>query len=249
MERRALRRAIYRLWLYDAAFHNHGVTRFVRMNPQQIRERTLLLHNWNNQDLADMANAHAVIREVLKSNICPSNGAIERKFRKRFPNSAHQLMFNVHLSCRPAPSTPLSLGQRNNFMDRGVEDPTCLSHPANFDRDTKFRPTSQHEPGAEGWGDDINHYYVIEDMLKLNPQQVLWLKDNAPSKGEVESFVKQFGEWFDNNGETFEQTLDVVLAQRGVDVGGFRDGVQSGEQGITVGNVVAKLFRNLTVMK
>lgn len=111
----------------------------------------------------------------------------------------------------------------------------CSLNPRNiadYKHYNKYRPTAHHDPGYEGWGDDINHYYVVEDMLKLNPQQILWLKNNAPSKYQVEAYVKQLGDWFENNGETFEQTLDVVLAQRGVDVGGFRNAVADGEIGI-----------------
>lgn len=69
-------------------------------------------------------------------------------------------------------------------------------------------------------------------MLKLNPLQILWLRNHAPAKRDVERYVRGLGEWFENNGETFEQTLDVVLAQRGVDVGGFREMVERGCAGV-----------------
>ena len=232
-ERRSLRRAIYRLWLYDAAYHNNSVSRFVRMSPQYIRERTLLLHNWKNHELAEMANVHAVLRDVLRSNVCPSNGAVEQKFRKRFPDTAHQLIFNIHSHYLPPGMTPFMPSHKDivTNMDHRLSRQLNVADCQHY---AKYRPALNHDPGYEGWGDDINHYYVVEDMLKLNPQQILWLKNNAPSKYQVEGYVKQLGEWFENNGETFEQTLDVVLAQRGVDVGNFRDAVTEGEMGITV---------------
>lgn len=232
-ERRVLRRAIYRLWLYDVAFHTISVSRFVRMSPVYIRERTLLLHNWTNHDLAAMANVHGVLREVLRSNVCPSNGAIEKKFRKRFPESSHQLIFNIHSPC-PQPVTAPFMPSHRDLMTGMNGHVPMHQNVADYRHYAKFKPTLQHDPGFEGWGDDINHYYVVEDMLKLTPQQILWLKDNAPSKFQVESYVKQLGEWFENNGETFEQTLDVVLAQRGVDVGEFRDAVSGGQAGVAV---------------
>lgn len=89
--------------------------------------------------------------------------------------------------------------------------------------------------GAEGWGDDIPHYYVIEDMLKLCPDQILWLKENAPLKGMVESYVRSLGDyWFENNGETWGQTLEWVLDERGEDAGEFREAIGQGELGIAV---------------
>lgn len=31
---------------------------------------------------------------------------------------------------------------------------------------------------APGWGDEITHYYVVEDMLKLPPDQIIWLYEH-----------------------------------------------------------------------
>lgn len=82
--------------------------------------------------------------------------------------------------------------------------------------------TPYHEPGGEGWGDDIPHYYVVEDMQKLDPGQIIWLKENAPLKGMVESYINGKGDWFKNNGETFGQTLEWVLQERDEDVAEIR---------------------------
>ena len=66
----------------------------------------------------------------------------------------------------------------------------------------------------EGWGDEITHYYVIEDVMKLNPQQVYWLQQNAPQKSAVEAFLSSLGDWFINNGETFGETAHKVCSER-----------------------------------
>lgn len=97
---------------------------------------------------------------------------------------------------------------------------------------TKYQTTAYHEPGAEGWGDEIPHYYVVEDMLKLDPSQIIWLRENAPLKGMVEAFVKGLGEWFENNGETFGQTLDWVIVERGGNAEELRDSIRDGDAGI-----------------
>lgn len=98
-----------------------------------------------------------------------------------------------------------------------------------------------HEVGAEGWGDDIPHYYVVEDYLKLDPAQILYLKENAPLKGMVENYVRSLCheyDWFSNNGETWVQTLEFVLDERGEDVGEFMDAIAEGELGVAVAEVV-----------
>lgn len=88
--------------------------------------------------------------------------------------------------------------------------------------------------GAEGWGDDIPHYYVVEDMLKLNPGQIIYLKENAPLKGMVQNYVRELGDWFENNGETWGQTLEWVLNERGEDIAEFAAAIEEGSSGVAL---------------
>ncbi|KAB8342713.1 hypothetical protein FH972_022313 [Carpinus fangiana] len=214
-EKLLLRRALYRLWLYRRAFATSTTLRTIRMSPQQLARRAALLHNFDNAALAEMADVQATIRETLASNVCPSNGAIQRKFRRRFPETNYQLQFNMHLNYPTPTEMALSTQQAQQYKYYA-----------------KYRPTATHEPGCEGWGDDISHYYVVEDMLKLDPGQILMLKTCAPSKSQVEAYVRGLGPWFENNGDTFAETLEWVLRQRGVEVAEFNEAVQECEAGV-----------------
>ncbi|OCK82810.1 hypothetical protein K432DRAFT_415071 [Lepidopterella palustris CBS 459.81] len=236
-ERYRLRRALYRLWLYTRAFHNRQHPRETRAAKLVIQKRAELLHNWSTLELAEIADVHAVLREVLHSNVCPSNGTIARKFKKRFPDNEHH-SFNIHLNYPP---TPPPCPAPSLFNSQYHSTPNVLSNhfhtTSAFNSRyslTKYSATSYHESGAEGWGDDIPHYYVVEDMLKLDPEQIMWLKENAPFKGHVEMFVRGIGDWFENNGETWVQTLEWVLTERGEDVVEVLGGVADGELGIAV---------------
>jgi hypothetical protein len=71
----------------------------------------------------------------------------------------------------------------------------------------------RHAGGPDGWGDSVTHYYIIEDMLKLDPKAILWLYDN-PQKSRVEAYMDSLGEWFRNNGNTFSETLACVMERR-----------------------------------
>ncbi|KAH7122452.1 hypothetical protein B0J11DRAFT_531523 [Dendryphion nanum] len=237
-ERYRIRRAIYRLWLYSRAFHNRDHSREFRVVKPVVQKRASLLHNWNTYELAEIADVHAVLREVVHSNVCPSNGTIARKFKKRFPETnEHHLLFNIHLNYPPPVSSP---PPNNPFTTQYHTTSTTLSsyfHTSTYTsryNTSKFSLHSSHEVGAEGWGDDIPHYYVVEDMLKLDPEQIIWLKENAPFKGMVEGYVRGLGDWFENNGETFGQTLEWVLEERGEDVNEFLGAVAEGELGVAV---------------
>lgn len=221
-ERYLVRRAIYRLWLFTKAFHNSAHVRTCRVIPEVVRERAALLHNFSTPELAEMLDVHQVLRDTVANNVCPSNGKIRHQFQKRFPESNHQLLFNIHLNYPPAPSTFVP--------DFGYFNSTLGSSRYH----SRLQPTRWHEPGAEGWGDDISHYYVVEDMMKLDPEQILFLRDHCPLKRQVEVYVKEVGEWFGNNGETFSETLAFVIRQRGGDVEELKGAVEDGEAGVAV---------------
>lgn len=233
-ERYRVRRAIYRSWLYSRAFHNHDHPRELRNTRLVLLKRAALLHNWSTEELAEIADVHTVMREVVHSNICPSNGAIARKFKRRYPDTQHALLFNIHLNYPPpSQSTHNPFSMPNSFSSHFNNTSTYTSRYAS----SKYSLHPSHEIGAEGWGDDIPHYYVIQDYLKLDPGQILWLKENAPLKGMVEGYVRnlcQDGDWFTNNGETWVETLEFVLDERGEDVGDFNGCLADGEIGIAV---------------
>lgn len=225
-ERLLLRQAIYRLWLFTRAFHTPDTPRLRRGTMQAKLERAALLHNFTTSELAEMLDVHNILRDVVSRNICPSNSTIRRKFQKRFPESNYQLLFNLQFNFPPPPTTPSSVV------------PDAYYHSGHWQQDkhyNKYLPTRTHEPGAEGWGDDILHYYVVEDMLKLDPAQMLHLKENAPFKGQVEEYLRDnLGDWFENNGETFVQTLEFVLTQRGEDIEDLKQAIEDGELGVAV---------------
>jgi hypothetical protein len=243
-ERYTLRRAIYRLWLYTKAFYNRTNPRTMRNNPQTTAERAALLHNWTTPELSEMLDVQIMLRDVIANNICPSNGRIRQKFNKRFPESNHQLLFNIHLNYPPpAPSwcNTASDGWINNSIL------TSSKYTSPNSRPSRLQPSRFHEPGAEGWGDDISHYYVVEDMMKLDPQQILFLRDRCPLKIHVETYLKMQVDgyavlgggdgWFNNNGETFSETLWFVVRQRGGDVEALKAAVEEGEMGVAVDGV------------
>lgn len=175
-----LRRALYRHWLYTLAFHDPLHPRTTRKLPRIICSRAALLRPWPTSQLAELLDLHAIFRDVLTSQICPSNGTVLRRHRALFP-----------------------------------DDPalTLIHHNDDY--------------AAESWGDEIAQYYIVEDMLKLNPDQLLQLYElvattNGRGRRFVERFVAGFvlggscgaggmDGWFENNGETLVETVDLVV--------------------------------------
>ncbi|KAL4960306.1 Brix domain-containing protein [Aspergillus stella-maris] len=239
-ERFRLRRAVYRLWLYHRAFHRREFDRYSRSLRITVGERAQLLHNWSTSELAEIEDVRMVVSDVVQNHICPSNGTIQRKFRKRYPESNHQLLFNVHVNYPMNNNLPFSpYGFYNpDFETTNDQDRLFHStHSSSFTNSSAkyrscFRNDIFHEPGSEGWGDEIPHYYVVQDMMKLDPGQVLWLREHCPLKEQVEAFTLSLGDWFRNNGETFGDTLDWVVKERGEEMEEFRAAIADRELGV-----------------
>lgn len=235
-ERYNLRRTCYRVWLYDAAFHTPQHARTARVLPQVVRTRAQLLRPWSGEQFAEMLDLHAIFRAILHSHICPSNGTVLRRHKQRFPDD-------------PFPLISTTRAAKYN------SDPLIDFHQAFFhstphvSRLTMGRSHNQYGATVEGWGDEIAQYYVVEDMLKLDPGQLMHLFESLTGqagsgadstafsgfgsrKATVEQFVAALGDWFENNGETLVETICFVVGERGGDGRELGELVEGGLEGI-----------------
>ena len=222
-ERYRLRRAIYRVWLYDQAFHSRSHPRTARMIRSVVLERAELLHNWSTKHLAEIEDFRDILRAVIQTRICPSNGQVKRKVQAAFPSLDSHGVYSYHGTV--SHHVPALYGEHFYTSQHGQRTELSLA---------RLHSAIRNELSFEGWGDEVFHYYVVEDMLKLNPGQILWLQDNAHLKWQVEAFTKALGEWFDNNGETFGQTLDWVMGERSEDPCQVRRAIAEGHMGVAV---------------
>ena len=251
-----LRRALYRLWLFTAAFHNPLHPRSMRRTPAGVQARCSLLRKWATPQLAEIQDLQGILRAAIASKICPSDANVRRYYRARFPNDY------VHLSQTLELHTVGIARQRQRYSQHHFSLPPL--------RNGKVLSLG-------GWGDDFTHYYVVTDMLKLNPSELLFLYHSAhdsansslssysaatasygtnkrlaagldlydgtslpPDDGVcggagVDKFVAELGEWFENNGETLSETIECVVEARGGDYATILDEVHEGLQGICIG--------------
>lgn len=155
-----------------------------------------------------MVDLQCIMRKVLARHICPSNGAVIRRHKERCGE-------DIPLVGGPAFDT---LGQK-------------------MQRYNPSRDFSVRQPDAwEGWGDDVAHYYVLEDMLKLDPMDIMQLYQFCAGNGKlgelvgavdgwrigtkkqvVETHVAGMGDWFLDNGQTLGETVNFVVSERGED--------------------------------
>lgn len=223
-ERHRVRRAVYRIWLYSSAFHSPNHSRETRLLPHRVAQREDLLRNWTTDELAELADMRSILRDTLSANVAPSNGTISRKFRARHGDEAvNQLVFNmtsIHLNFPPPSDSCLPPNATDGHY--AAAPPSGLFHDSNTYVTTRTKAyhlgrCAGYDAATEGWGDSLGHWYVVEDLMKLDPARILWLKEKKLRRTEVLSWVRGMGEWFENNGETFGETLEGVLEERGVE--------------------------------
>ncbi|RMD43173.1 hypothetical protein DV735_g1965, partial [Chaetothyriales sp. CBS 134920] len=212
-EARALRRALYRMWLFSLAFHTPEVGRTNRMSAVSIANRCRLLRTWSTDELVELEDARLCLESLLAS-ICPTNGQV-------FWNSGADAAFGP---CRPLQQSRYC----PFFYDARVEA---------TELDTYSIPAAElRVQTMEGWGDDIDQYHILSSMLKLNPSQVMALYESALCRRDVEVFVDEHGggNWFWENGETLLHAWMLVLHGRGLPAHEVREKIYRGLLGIAV---------------
>ncbi|KAL8893326.1 MAG: hypothetical protein Q9207_008594, partial [Kuettlingeria erythrocarpa] len=176
--------------------------------PATMRLRSALLRSWPTAELTEMIDLYGIMRTVLERYICPSNGTVIHRHKERYGEDSMPIVGHLF--------------QTKYYRYRLAADPTCTMPPSGH--------------CWEGWGDDVGHYYILEDMLKLHPGVIYQLYDFCAGSGKlgelidavdgwqtgskksvVESHIAGMGEWFIDNGQTLAETIDLVVSERGED--------------------------------
>ncbi|KAL9606891.1 MAG: hypothetical protein Q9167_008131 [Letrouitia subvulpina] len=227
-EREKVRGAVYRTWLYDLAFHNPACPRTTRHIPYNVRARAALLRQWSSAQLHEMASLQRIFRSVLECHVVPSNAVARARFKERYGGGGEPEVLVVGGG---------RLQQQQQHQQVGAKYPLYTQY---FHSAAAATATGRWNKAAQevyqGWGDEVSHYYLVEDVLKLHPGQILQLfrgavaeeepvlrgfkgggeqQRNGNGNGTVETFLAGMGEWFDNNGETMAETIACVLEDRG----------------------------------
>lgn len=158
------------------------------------------------------------LRGILESmiiNLCPSDGEV---FWRRGGEPMHK-----GLAMRQPTSLDSDLFHDSRH-DALVEKISCRPAP------------EAREQTMDGWGDEIEQYHVLNDLLKLTPAQIMQLYNTALSKQDVHGFVddRVGSQWFWNNGESMLHTWILVMHGRGVPVQEMREKVFCGMAGIAL---------------
>jgi hypothetical protein len=213
-EKYSLRRAIYRLWLYSRAFHNCNHPRDTRMHQTMITQRCRLLRTWSTEELAEIEDFRNIMRSLLDSTIL-GHDDLQWELELAFPGQFHQ-----QTGVSPLASAT-HLNSITTFKNAFHTSSECRGF------------IYQDQTYMHGWMDEITRFYVLEDLMKLDPEQVLWFREIAHLNMQVPDYIAPVGEeWFMNNGETFAETFEKVLLDRGEDPEEIRTLIANGELGI-----------------
>ncbi|KAL9033727.1 MAG: hypothetical protein Q9214_007375 [Letrouitia sp. 1 TL-2023] len=253
-EREKVRGAVYRTWEYDLAFHNDACLRTQRNIPYSVSARAAFVRQWPSAQLREMASLQRIFRCVLECHVVPSNAVARAQFKERYGGGGDEAQQPEVLLV--GGEALYSIRLHHQQQQFGAKHPHCTQyiHSATA-LAGRWNKAAAAQEVYQGWGDEVTHYYLIEDVLKLHPKQILQLfrravgeeepvlrgfkgggeqqrYGNGHGNGAVETFLAGMGEWFYNNGETMAETIACVLEDRGEeDVEGGGGGIVGDEDG------------------
>lgn len=196
--------------------------------------------------------------DVISADLCPTYGAVERWFRENcdFSSARYQ---QQNSSCLLYQQTPSHLQNVNVNWNSWPPDryysrsqmhfltSSPLFHSLRDDLRAATKSTvpvpQRRKTEMRGWGDDIEQYYVVESMLKLNPGQVMSLYENVTTKDGIERYIEEEigSEWFWDNGQTWVDSWTSVVLRRGWDPDMVVTAIEDGKVGIVADKLGAML--------
>jgi len=221
-ESRRLRRALYRFWGYAQAFYSKSSFRMPSLDGTVATQRLQLLRTWTNEELCELEDFRCILEQILGSEICPTDGEVY----SRLPADSRQLYFSFNSS----PSDP-STRHLPSFQDmfHSSRESSTLDRTKPSVQELRFKQ-------MQGWGSDIQNFYLIQSFLKFSPARLLWLFDNATSKMDVERFIElqTHDPCFFESGSMLFHDWVTVLHGRGVDVQQAREAIWERKAGIVL---------------
>ncbi|KAI9661709.1 MAG: hypothetical protein M1821_008947, partial [Bathelium mastoideum] len=200
IERARFYKAIYRIWLFHAAFHNKGPGSNLNTSGTFI-DRITFLSQFSAAELAQTFRVFLFLRGHVEKNICPSFATVKQQVQQRDPNyqeshggasgpandpaySGNEAHFHYHLTPGMSPSS--------RSRGYGFNDGVGVLNHGGFDR---YRPTSTYDPFDNHWGDDFMYERRVDAVLKLGPRQLLYLLNNVPRKQDA---MRRISTWIMN---------------------------------------------------
>lgn len=220
-EARRLRRAVYRFWSYALAFHSKSYS-LLRPDTTAAEERLQLLRSWTNDELFELEDLRCTFEQLLASEICPTDGEVY----SRIPEDARQSQRSMHHRLLPH-----LVGRMSTYQDvfHSSREPSVQDW-------NKASPQELRYKHMQGWGSDLQNFYLVQSFLKFSPAQLLWLFDNAITKAEVEQFIESqtHDPCFFESGSLLFHDWVTVLHARNVDVQQAREAIWDGKGGIVI---------------
>lgn len=182
---------------------------------------------------------------MISTDLCPTDGMVRRWFNEHcdFSDVRWQQRYNPYAHQQKPSFMPI-LNWNSWPPDRYTAQsnmhmfPTSPFHSHQGEQRAREKlnvPVPQRRKAEMlGWGDDINQYYVVQSMLKLNPGQIIHLHENVTTKEGIEWYIDSEigGEWFWDNGQTWSDTWNLVLMKRGWDLTKVEVAIEDGLAGI-----------------
>lgn len=179
------RKALYRFWLYGTAFHDPAHSHyFMSIRPLALDVRLMFVRCLSTKDIIECGEVHQLIHQFVCTEICPSNSRIQTHYDMLSPG-ADPIYFGTYTST-------------HDLNHSSFRQPRDLA--TNLAR--------------ESWGSEAAAYSKAADVMKLNPAQLLWIKEHLLRRIDRLDYFNTL-EAFQHRPATFRAALDAVMLERG----------------------------------
>lgn len=219
VDKHKMRLAVYRLWRYYRAFHCPPYNGSVIEQSDVVELRCQLLRQWNHDELFDMYQISCFMRTLIQRHVCPDTDAMIERHYVHDPNSQFYKVDHYNFP-RLCPETPHPGPLLPADAALATTELYFLAPPPSFvPRVYKSIKTAIYLSPTQTWDRRGSFAYLslLDDVMKLDFGQILWLGRCAPYREQVRAFLSSLdGDWFEDNEETFVETLRGVLAERNI---------------------------------
>jgi hypothetical protein len=185
------RRALYRLWLYSKAFHNNDFLQLDLPPPVEVDDdqRISYVRRFDDDEMMEIKELNDVFQSMLINDLCPSDAIIQRRYNEGFPGQP-----------------PLYFGSYHTHPNDCFEGCFC--------RTLVLRHDLPQAHVAEAWGPRAAQDRTVRNVLKLEPDKLLYFKEQLNNRAERLAYLATLPESFHQYESTFRPVVENLMAER-----------------------------------
>jgi len=148
--------------------------------------RLTFVRQFSTDEIVEIGEMYDVLHEMVYNELCPSNAMIQKHYNQGFPGK-----------------DILYFGSYETYPLHAWEDGP-RGAASKLPRDMVY----------EAWGSYETQFVKVQDIMKLRPDQLLYLRNQLHCKAERLAYLNNMPEMFHRRPASLRDALEAVMAER-----------------------------------